>query len=248
MVDIRELSFRYRKDLPLVLDTISLQIQAGASISVMGPNGSGKSTLALCIAGLLHPTHGRVRIDGGGTGFTHTEGRARPAVGIVFQDPNHQVVAATVERELAFGLENMRVDQEEMRCRVERYVADFGFHDRRTASPAALSAGERQRLALASILILEPSYLILDEAMSLLAPRNARTLMQLVFDRRTKQKFGLILVTQSPSEALLTDRLIVLDKGKIILDGVPADVFRRSAELVRRGVPVPLEHRLSVDA
>lgn len=246
MIEVRDLTFRYSSNLPLVLKGISLSIPMGSLTCIMGSNGSGKSTLARGLNGLLTPTTGTVIADGLNTQNPAARHEIRRKVGLVFQDPNLQMTSVTVERELAFGLENLRTDWEEMHSRVEEYLGLFGFKARRDDPPSSLSAGERQQLAIASVMILTPSYLVLDEATSLLAARTRSLILNMVSTLRQRHHVAVILITQYPSEALLGERLIVIHEGKIMFDDQPERVFQHADVLVRMGVPVPLRERLRV--
>lgn len=246
MIKVNELNFRYAGGLPDVLKGISTTISSNSFVTVMGSNGSGKSTFARCLNGLLVPTLGEVTVDGFLTKDSASCHEVRRRVGLVFQDPNLQMTSATVERELAFGLENVRMDRSEMRKRVGEYLRLFGFEERKDDPPSSLSAGERQQLAVGAVLILKPSYLILDEATSLLSARSRRTLLDLVIGLHRAHGISLILITQYPSEAQLGERLLVLHQGNIVFDDHPDNVFRQGDTLVRMGVAIPVRERLSM--
>jgi energy-coupling factor transport system ATP-binding protein len=246
MIEVRNLTYRYAPEERDVLNGITLSISEGSFTAIMGSNGSGKSTLARCLNRLYKPTGGAVLVDGL---RTDDDGRCREIcrkVGLVFQDPNLQMTSATVERELAFGLENIGTGPKEMREKVEEYLGLFGFKGKNEASPSSLSAGERQRLAVASVLILEPSYLVLDEATSLLSVRSRNAMLDLVRVIRERSSVGIILITQFPREAILGERLLVMHEGRFVFDGSPAEVFKNVEPLLQMGVPVPVSERLRV--
>jgi energy-coupling factor transporter ATP-binding protein EcfA2 len=163
---------------------------------------------------------------------------------MVFQDPSRQMTSPTVERELAFGLENLAVESTEIHSRVEEQIDLFRLNVYRDTPPALLSAGEQQRLAIASVLVLRPPYLILDEATSLLSGISRERVLQHVMSERTRRNLSVILVTQYPEEALLADRLIVLRNGTAVSEGSPEEVFLDSDNLQSMGVAVPAEFRL----
>jgi energy-coupling factor transport system ATP-binding protein len=246
MIEVRDLTFRYSADLPDVLKGVSLSIPEGSFTAVMGSNGSGKSTLARCLNGLLRPSAGSVVVDGLGTHDPTAVRKIRRRVGLVFQDPNLQMTSVTVERELAFGLENVGTATEEMRSLVDEYVHLFGFVEKRNNPPSSLSAGERQRLAIASVMILKPSYLVLDEATSLLSARSRTAILDMVLALRQQHRVAILLITQFPSEALRGERLVLLHNGDIAFDDLPDHVFRHGKELIKMGVPVPLRERLRI--
>ncbi len=227
MIHVSELSFSF-SGRPPVLSGINLAIPRGIHVAVMGPNGSGKSTLALLLKGLLFPSGGRILVDGvdavaGEAGRTEVMRR----VGLVFQNPENAIVATTVEREIAFGLENLGVPGAEMHRRVDDALRRFGLEELRYASPGRLSGGEKQRLALAGVMSMRPDYLVLDEPTSLLDPENGGHILDLV--REAAADGGTVIhITQFAAEALAADRLIVLDRGAVVLDGSPRDVLREA--------------------
>jgi energy-coupling factor transport system ATP-binding protein len=246
MIEVRDMTFRYAADLPEVLKGINLSIPEGSFTVFMGSNGSGKSTLARCLNGLTKPTAGSVMVDALDTHDPAAVRKIRRKVGLVFQDPNLQMTSVTIERELAFGLENIGTPTDEMRSQVDKYLQLFGFNERRNNPPSSLSAGEKQRLAIASVMILRPSYLVLDEATSLLSARSRTAVLDMVLMLRRQLRVAILLITQFPSEALLGDRLVLLHNGEIAFDGLPKDVFRHGSELIKMGVPVPLRERLRI--
>jgi energy-coupling factor transport system ATP-binding protein len=249
MIEIDGLAFRYPGGKADVLNGLDLRIPEGSVIAVMGSNGSGKSTLARCLNGLLLPSSGRVVVDGMDTSVPGTIREVRRRVGMVFQNPQLQMTSATVERELAFGLENLGVEPKLMRERVVRQAREFGFDRCIDALPTSLSGGEQQRLAVAAVLLLRPRYLILDEATSLLSVPSRRSVLDAAFAERSRRAVSVILITQFPSEALRAERLLILHGGRVVVDGVPETVFeRRARELNAWGVAVPLRYHQSLRA
>jgi energy-coupling factor transport system ATP-binding protein len=244
MIRIRGLSYRYEGNTQDAISGIAFDIEPGSMTALLGANGSGKSTLALTIAGLLVPSSGSVQSDS----FTSDseEGRMslRRTVGMIFQDPDSQITSPTVERELAFGLENLGVEQETMRALVEQHLVRFGLVQYRHTSPAQLSGGEKQRLALAAVMIMRPRYLILDEATAFLAPRSRREILRLIQELRHEHDLGVLLVTQIPQEALGAERVVVLHEGRLVISGPPDVVFSRTSELREYRIPVPLRFLL----
>lgn len=246
MIIVDRLTFRYSRDHVDVLKEINTTISSGSFIAIMGSNGSGKSTFARCLNGLLLPISGEVKVDGFSTINLISNRDIRRKVGLVFQDPNLQMTSATVERELAFGLENICMDREEMRMRVNECLREFGFEERKDDPPSSLSAGERQRLAVASVLLLNPSYLILDESTSLLSAGSRTVLLDLVIAMHRQRQITLILITQYPSEALLAERLLVLHGGRIVQDDAPNIVFKHGKDLMRMGVSIPVHEWMTL--
>ncbi len=247
MIEARDLSFRYPEDAGShALGSLSFCLNQGEKVALMGANGSGKTTLVRCLSGLLIPTSGDVCVDGLSVQDESQLSEIRRRVGMVFQNPDNQIVAATVERDIAFGLENLGVPNATMRDLVSEALTLFRLESYRKVSPHLLSGGERQRLALASIWVMRPRYLILDEPTSLLDPRGREQVFQLMDTRFDGRKMGLLLVTQFPEEAAVCDRLVVIDRGRIILNGPPADLFRDQEALHRAGLRIPIETELSV--
>jgi energy-coupling factor transport system ATP-binding protein len=247
MIDVRDLSFQYPGSSSDVLHGVSFQIRDGSFTAIMGSNGSGKSTLARCLNGLLSPTAGSVTIDGHRTDENASVREIRRCVGMVFQDPNLQMTSFTVEREIAFGLENRGVDRAEMHRRVEEQLTEFHLSQYRDRPLTHLSAGEKQRVAISSVVVLQPRYLILDEATSLLSGFSRRAVIDLVRRLHDESGMAILLITQFPSESLNAGRLIVLHKGGVIADGDPAAVFDQDAERLHAcGVPLPVGRRVAL--
>jgi energy-coupling factor transport system ATP-binding protein len=212
----------------------------------MGGNGSGKSTLARSLNGLVKPSAGDVIVDGLNTRDEMSCRSIRGRLGIVFQNPHLQTTSLTVEREIAFGLQNTGTPEERMKEIVGAQLASSGLGHARTRPPRTLSGGEQQRLALASVLAMSPAYLILDEATSLLSPSSRRDLLLAVAGERMSRNMTVLLITQFAEEAMAAERLIVLHAGALLDDGPPADVFARCAASGVPGIPVPLGLRMGV--
>ncbi|MCD6169252.1 MAG: energy-coupling factor transporter ATPase [Candidatus Latescibacteria bacterium] len=246
MISIEAVSFVYRyKDVSLTaLEDIDLEIEEGESVAIMGANGSGKTTLAWCINGLLLPSSGEVTVDGLSTYRSEHIPAIRRRVGMVFQNPDNQIVATTVEREIAFGLENIGIPPARMRQRVTQALRRFELEQYRHHPPHRLSGGEKQRLAIASVLAMEPKYLILDEPTSLLDPRGRREVNRMLKQIQAAGKVTVIHITQSPEEALEADRLIVLSQGRIVLEGSPRTVFQHCDQIRALGLDIPLQMQL----
>lgn len=229
-----------------VFENLSLSIQDGEFVAVMGRNGSGKTTLARLCNGLLLPAAGRVVVDG--YAVTATDHRwlreIRRRVGMVFQNPDNQLVSVSVEREIAFGLENLAIAPEEMRARVEAALVEFDLERYRKRSPALLSGGEKQRLALAAVLAMQPGHLVLDEPTAMLDSLHKKNFLQRLSQlhhKPDKVAPTILLVTHDPVEALFADRLLILHQGRIHLDGSPREVFLQTNRLAEAGVRPPLE-------
>lgn len=223
-----------------VLEGITTQIHPGEFVAIMGANGSGKSTFVKCLNGLLLPNSGRVLIDGLDTASDSDLAAIRRRVGMIFQNPDNQIVSATVEREIAFGLENLGVPYEEMHRRVEEMLQRFDLLPLRRKSPHYLSGGEKQRLALAAGLAMRPRYVILDEPTSLLDPQHRSDILDILQTWHRREKIATVLVTQFAEEALLAERLLLFHRGRIHLQGAPAVIFAQLPELERIGLEAPL--------
>lgn len=243
MISVEDISFAYRDEggaQRLVLQGISTQIQPGESLAIMGANGSGKSTFVKCLNGLLVPYAGRVLVDGLDTASDEHLAAIRRRVGMIFQNPDNQIVSATVEREIAFGLENLGLPCEEMHARVEEMLQRFDLVPLRRKSPHYLSGGEKQRLALAAVLAMRPQYVILDEPTSLLDPQHRSDILEILRDWHRHEKIATLLVTQFADEAVHAQRLMIFHKGAIHIQGAPEAVFEQVQELERIGLEAPI--------
>lgn len=244
MIDVDNISFAYPveegKPQP-ILQNVSLNIHAGESIAVMGHNGSGKTTFARCLNGLLVPTNGTVTVNGIRTSDQKNIVNLRRLVGMVFQNPDNQIVSTTVEREIAFGLENLGVVYENMHAIVDDMLLKFNLSHYRKHPPHLLSGGEKQRLAIASVMAMSPRYLVLDEPTSLLDPTNRKMILNIVKSLHdSPQSITTILITQFPEEAFVADRLLVFNQGQLAMDDAPGTIFDRTDELEDMGLEPPL--------
>lgn len=240
MIEARSLHYTYSgvESVP-VLRGVSFRLEAGELVALMGANGSGKTTFVRCLNGLLKPTAGNVLVDGLSIDRLEHVTEIRRKIGLVFQNPDDQIVTATVDREIAFGLENLGVPSESIAEKVDLALGQFHLEPYRSHSPHLLSGGERQRLALASIWVMEPDYCVLDEPTSLLDPLGKKEIYGFIQERRKKQTVGFLLVTQFAEEALMCDRLVILVEGTVAFDGPPAIAFRDSAECAKMKIGVP---------
>ncbi|HTR98600.1 MAG TPA: ATP-binding cassette domain-containing protein [Bacteroidota bacterium] len=229
MIDVRSLRVRYPGAGRDALAGVSLEIPDAALVAVMGGNGSGKSTLARSLNGLLLPSAGSVTVDGMTTTDEAALPKIRERVGMVFQNPHLQVTSLTVEREIAFGLQNLGKEAGALRRTVDEQLAASGLTPLRSRAPRTLSGGEQQRLALAAVLAMRPAHLVLDEATSLLSPGSRTALLAQVHEERRMRGMTVILITQFADEALAADRLVILRAGAIVDDGEPGAVLARCA-------------------
>jgi len=242
MIKLEKVTYNYsisEERVISALQGIDLQLKEREYVSVIGPNGSGKTTLARLLNGLLLPSSGEVLVDGLNSKVKEDLRLIRQKVGMVFQNPENQIITTSVEREIAFGLENLSLPSEEIRERVEWALSAFHLWDYKNSPPHSLSGGEKQRLAIASVLAMKPKYLILDEPTSLLDPEGRQMFNLLVKKLVAEGKVTIINITQFPEEALSAERLLVMDKGKVILDDSPEKIFEEDEKLKEIGLSVP---------
>ena len=233
----------------VALDDVSLEVARGERVCVLGANGSGKSTLASVICGLLAPDEGEVELAGervfaDGRPDLEAYRRARRSLGLVFQNPDDQIVTSVVEDDVAFGPENLGLPREEIAARVTRELHRVAMEAYAHADPSRLSGGQKQRVAIAGALAMEPSVLVLDEPGSLLDVRGRAAILR-VMGRLAEAGTTLVHVTHFMEEAVEADRVIVLDRGRVVLEGTPEEVFSHGAKLAELGLEVPFAARLS---
>lgn len=248
MIELNQVSYKYKideKQSILALEDVSLLLKDGESVAIIGSNGSGKTTLAKLLSSLILPVNGKVKVDGLDTGDKNSQKSIRQKVGIVFQNPDNQLISTSVEREIAFGLENLALSYEEMKKKVEWALEYFHLERYRNHPPHKLSGGEKQRVALASVLSMQPKYLILDEPTSLLDPQGKREILHLVRKLTTERHVTVIHITQFPEEAVNADRVLVMHEGKILLDGPPVQIFKQKELLEKIGLELPLPLKIA---
>lgn len=242
LIRVRQLRHVYALDSGVeiaALDGVDLDVGAGDFVVIVGPNGSGKSTLAHHLNGLLLPTAGEVRVAGMLTSDHLHRWRIRQQVGIVFQNPDYQLVASTVEEDVAFGLENLGIPQDQMRARVDAALYAVGLPDCATRPPHMLSGGQRQLVAIAGVLAMQPSCIVFDEPTSMLDPSGRRRVMHTIQDLNVQQGTTVILITQSMDEAIAADQVIVMNEGRIVAQGPPTVIFAQAAHLESLGLELP---------
>ncbi|WP_028400882.1 energy-coupling factor ABC transporter ATP-binding protein [Ectobacillus panaciterrae] len=242
---IDHLSFQYPHARSAALQDVSLSIYEGEWVSIIGQNGSGKSTLAKLLTGLLLPKEGTIFADGKIILSEETVWDIRKQIGMVFQNPDNQFVGTTVKDDVAFGLENMGVPREQMIERMEHSLSLVGMHEFADQEPHSLSGGQKQRVAIASVLALQPSILILDEATSMLDPKGRKEVLETVRSLVRIKGITVVSITHDLEEAAQSDRIIVLNQGKIIREGTPQDVFEHVKELRDIGLNVPFSVRIA---
>ena len=247
MIELDNVSFTYRKGEPdavPALRNLDLKIESGQLVAIIGHNGSGKSTLVKLLCAVQYPTEGNIRIDGVPVDREH-QWDVRRKVSVVFQDPDDQLVMNRVVDDVAFGPENLGLPRDEIAERVRTSVSMLGLEGLGTRLIEDLSPGQKQRVAIAGALAMRPLFLILDEPTSLLPVPVAMRLISTVRDLSVGENMGVVHVTHSMYEAVLFERVVVMDEGSVILDGTPAEVFRDVEKLREVGLDVPLAASLA---
>jgi energy-coupling factor transport system ATP-binding protein len=247
MIEIRGVSYTYRtgkEDAVPALHGVSLKIEPGQLVAIIGQNGSGKSTLVKLMTAVLYPTEGEVRIDGIPVDREH-RWDVRRKVSVVFQDPDDQLIMNRVIDDVAFGPENLGLAREEIEERVRSSVRMLGLQEIGGRLIEDLSPGQKQRVAIAGALAMRPLFLILDEPTSLLPVPVAMRLISTVRDLSLRENMGVVHVTHSMYEAVVFERVVVMDAGHVVLDGPPAEVFRHVEKLREIGLDVPLAASLA---
>lgn len=228
MIELKNVSFRYDKTVEeYQIDTVSFHVKQGEWLSIVGHNGSGKSTVVRLIDGLLEAESGEIYVDGKQL-TRETIWEIRSKIGIVFQNPDNQFVGATVEDDVAFGLENQGIPREEMLQRVEEAIEQVGMLEFKDREPSRLSGGQKQRVAIAGIIALRPTIIILDEATSMLDPEGREDLMAVMRELQKKFQLTIISITHDLTEIALSDRTLVFQKGKLESSMTPRELFSRN--------------------
>lgn len=239
IIKVENLHFTYPTQDQETLRGIDLEIMPGTFTAVLGHNGSGKSTLAKHFNAIFLPTEGSVRVCGMDTKDEELLLGVRATVGMVFQNPDNQIVANVVEDDVAFAPENLGVPPEEIRERVDAALKQVGMYEFRSHAPHLLSGGQKQRVAIAGVIAMEPQCIVLDEPTAMLDPSGRREVIETVTRLCREKGITVILITHHMDECVGADRLIVMSGGKIVLDGRPKDVFQQSDVLLREGLAVP---------
>ncbi len=238
MINVNNLNFKYDDHDFYALDGISLDVKEGEFVAVLGHNGSGKSTFAKHLNGILLPSGGTVYVDGIDTANEELLYALRRTVGMVFQNPDNQIIATVVEEDVAFGPENMGVLPAEIREKVDYALKTVGMYDKRGFAPHNLSGGQKQRIAIAGIIAMMPKYIVFDEPTAMLDPSGRKEVINAIKDLN---KLGItcLLITHYMDEAAGADRVVVMNKGKIIIDDTPKNAFANVALLKEIGLDVP---------
>lgn len=242
MISIKNLSFKYDyedENAKEILKDINLEIKEGEFVALLGHNGSGKSTLAKLINGLLLPGQGDVLVDWMNTKSEEEIWDIRRTAGMVFQNPDNQLVATIVEDEVAFGPENMGIEPSEIRKRVDSALEDVGMAEYKKNAPHLLSGGQKQRVAIAGILAMSPKYIILDEPTAMLDPSGRREVIDTLVKLNKEEGKTIILITHYMEEAAISDRVVVMEDGNMVLSGTPREVFSQVDKIKGLGLDVP---------
>jgi energy-coupling factor transport system ATP-binding protein len=227
------------------LDHINISIHKGEFVAIIGTNGSGKSTLAKHLNALLIPSSGECLINGMDTKIPENLWEIRQSVGMVFQNPDNQIVATLVEEDVAFGPENLGVEPEEIRHRVAEALQDVGMQDYRQHSPHLLSGGQKQRVAIAGVLSMRSTCLVLDEPTAMLDPQGRQEVLSTVLRLHQQQQITVVYITHFMEEAVAADRVIVMEQGKVVMEGTPKKIFSQVTRLKELGLDVPVAAELA---
>ena len=252
----QNLKFRYDSDQPIyALDGVSTEVKRGEFVAVLGANGCGKSTLAKHFNAILLPESGKVYVEGMDTADEEKLYDIRQTVGMVFQNPDNQIVATIVEEDVAFAPENLGVPAEEIRTRIDEAMKLAGIYEKREAAPYKLSGGQKQRVAIAGVIAMRPDCLVLDEATAMLDPHGRSQVMRTIHQLR-EAGISIVSITHYMEEAAQADRVLVMSRGRIVMEGTPEEVFSQTQrlhsyhldvpqaaelrdELVKLGIPMP---------
>ena len=236
--------YSYEDNKKNVLNGIALKVNKGEFVALLGHNGCGKSTMAKTLNALITPDEGVIYVDGMDTSDDEVTYEIRRNVGLVLQNPDNQLVASIIEEDVAFGPENLGVEPEEIRKRVDTALKTVGMYEYRTHAPHKLSGGQKQRVAIAGILAMEPSCIVFDEPTAMLDPNGREEVMKTI--KLLKEKgITIVLITHYMDEAVLADRVIVMEKGEILLQGEPEKVFSQVQLLKQHSLDVPQSTELS---
>lgn len=238
-IEVKNVNFSYEEETENILKDFSISIKKGSFVAILGHNGSGKSTLAKLLNGLNLPDSGKVFIDGIDTADEDRMFEIRNKVGLVFQNPDNQIVATIVEEDVAFGPENLGLKREEIRKRVDDSLEAVGMTEYMRHEPHRLSGGQKQRVAIAGILAMQPECVVFDEPTAMLDPRGRKDVMNIISKLNKEMNKTVVLITHYMDEAAKADRVVVIDSGEIIADGKPHDVFNKVELLKSVGLDVP---------
>lgn len=242
MVKCKDVTYKYNlndQDVKIAVDGVSLDIKRGEFLVVLGHNGSGKSTLSKHINALLVPTEGKVYVDDLDTSDEQNIWKVRNKAGMVFQNPDNQLVATIVEEDVAFGPENLGIDPTEIRVRVDDALKKVNMYQYIKHAPHLLSGGQKQRIAIAGILAMRPDCIVFDEPTAMLDPSGRKEVINTIKEINSKYGITIVLITHYMEEAVEADRIVVMDKGKIVQEGTPREIFANVSLMKEIGLDVP---------
>ncbi|MBB2184259.1 energy-coupling factor transporter ATPase [Lachnospiraceae bacterium MD1] len=247
MIKVQNLSFEYiRRDedgnvdsINKAIDQVDLEVQKGDFVAILGANGSGKSTLAKHINAILYPTEGSVWVNGMNTSEEKNLWNIRQSAGMVFQNPDNQIIATVVEEDVGFGPENLGVPTEEIWERVERCLKAVGMLEFRDQSPNKLSGGQKQRVAIAGIMAMKPECIVLDEPTAMLDPNGRKEVIATIRELNKKENVTVILITHHMDEVIYADKVFVMDHGNVVMEGTPREIFSKVEEIKKYRLDVP---------
>lgn len=244
ILEFQNVSFRYegsseKEQLPLAVRDVSFSVKKGDFVAILGHNGSGKSTLAKLSNSILLPESGKVLVNGMDTADESLSYDIRRTVGVVFQNPDNQIVASVVEEDVAFGPENLGVPPEEIRKRVDNALKAVGMYEYRKHEPHKLSGGQKQRVAIAGMIAMLPECIVLDEPTAMLDPRGRKEVMDTILKLNREMRMTVVFITHFMEEAVRASRVIVMDNAEILMDGTPREVFRQADRVKAAGLDVP---------
>ena len=247
MIEAKDLVFEYiRRDeegnvdgIIRAVDGVTLDVQPGDFVAILGHNGSGKSTIAKQINAILEPTEGYLYVDGKDVSDSDKLWEVRQAAGMVFQNPDNQIIASVVEEDVAFGPENLGVPTEDIWVRVEESLRAVGMLEYRTHSPNKLSGGQKQRVAIAGIMAMKPKCIVLDEPTAMLDPSGRKEVIKTLHELNEKENVTVLLITHYMDEVIGADKVIVMDGGKVVMQGTPKEVFSQVEKMKSYRLDVP---------
>ncbi len=252
MVKAKDISYEYSirdedgniTGIKKALDNLSVEVKHGEFVAILGRNGSGKSTFAKHLNALLYPTEGCVWIDGMNTNDENLIFNIRSSCGMIFQNPDNQIIASTVEEDVAFAPENLGVEPQEMRKRVIENIEAVGLKGLEKKSPNILSGGQKQSVSLAGILAMQPKCIVLDEPTAMLDPKGRDNVINIINKLHSDKKMTIILITHYPEETLHCDKIFIMDEGRIIMKGRPEEVYADEIKINKTGLKVPFTFHL----
>ncbi len=242
VINVEKLSFSYDQE-SLAVQDVSFSVDKGSYTTIIGHNGSGKSTIAKLLIGLLEKTEGEITIDGLELNIKNIQ-NIRNKVGIVFQNPDNQFIGATVRDDIAFGLENHCIPQVEMSEIIETHARKVNMENFLDSEPTKLSGGQKQRVAIAGVLAMKPDVLIFDEATSMLDPQGKSEIKAMIQEINKENKITVISITHDIEEVVFSDHVLVMDKGKVVMDGKPEEILCRKKELIELALDIPFAFKV----